>query len=135
MTLFAWDAQYSVNINAIDRQHQRLFALFNELYEAMQEGHADDVIDKVLDRALDYTAYHFATEERLLREYGYAEEAAHRQEHAKLEEHLKVLLQKRRVGESRVALATLKLLCDWLNEHILKSDKKFAAFLTQQGVH
>ena len=134
MSLFVWDAKYSLNITEIDRQHQRLFALFNELYEAMQQGHGNDVIDKVLDRALDYTAYHFAAEEKLLLEHGYPEETVHRAEHARLAEQVKALQQKRRLGESHVTMATLKLLCDWLNNHILGSDKKFAPFLIERGV-
>lgn len=134
MTLFVWDTKYTLDIAEIDRQHQRLFALFNELYEAMQEGHGNDVVDKVLDRVLDYTAYHFATEEKLLREHGYPQEALHRAEHARLSDQVKLLLHKRRVGEGHVAMAALKLLCDWLNNHILKTDRQFAPFLRERGV-
>ena len=134
MSLFVWDARYTLNITEIDRQHQKLFALFNELYVAMQEGHGNEVIDDVLTRVVDYTAYHFATEEKLLRQYGYAEEAAHRAEHAKLTEQAKALVQKQRAGNAQVAIATLKFLCDWLNNHILGSDKKFAPFLIEKGV-
>ncbi len=134
MSLFMWDARYTLNITEIDRQHQKLFALFNELYEAMQEGHANEVIDDVLTRVVDYTAYHFATEEKLFRQYGYPDEAAHRAEHAKLAEQAKVLVQKQRGGNGQVAIATLKFLCDWLNSHILGSDRKFAPFLIEKGV-
>jgi hemerythrin len=135
MSLFVWDSKYSVNIREIDQQHQKLFALFNQLYEAMQEGHGNDVIGKVLTGVLDYTAYHFAFEEKLLRQYGYADEAAHRAEHAKLSEQAKTLVQKLHAGQGHVTMATLKFLCDWLNDHILGSDKKFAPFLIGKGVH
>jgi len=134
MSLFVWDARYTLNIAEIDRQHRKLFALFNELYEAMQEGHGNEVIDDVLTRVVDYTAYHFATEEKLLHQYGYPEEAAHRAEHAKLTEQAKTLVGKHRAGNGQVAIATLKFLCDWLNNHILGSDKKFAPFLIEKGV-
>ena len=134
MSLFVWDSKYSVNIREIDAQHQKLFTLFNELYVAMQEGHANEVIGKVLTGVLDYTAYHFAYEETLFRQYGYADEAAHRAEHAKLTEQAKALVQKLHAGQSHVTMATLKFLCDWLNNHILGSDKKFAPFLIGKGV-
>jgi hemerythrin len=90
---------------------------------------------KVLTGVLDYTAYHFAFEEKLLRQYGYADEAAHRAEHAKLSEQAKTLVQKLHAGQGHVTMATLKFLCDWLNDHILGSDKKFAPFLIGKGVH
>jgi hemerythrin len=134
MSLFVWDATYSVDIHEIDRQHKRLFGLFNELYDAMQEGHADDVIEKVLTRLVDYTAYHFETEEKLFAQYGYHDEAAHRAEHANFVEQVKMLVQKLKAGDVHVSLATLKLLSDWLNQHILGSDQKFAPFLLANGV-
>src|SRR6185369_17449224 len=115
-------------------QHQNLFALFNELYDAMQKGYGNDVIGKVLAGVLDYTAYHFAYEEKLLGQYGYADEPAHRAEHAKLTQQAKTLVQKLDAGQSHVAMATLKFLCDWLNNHILVSDRKFAPFLIKKGV-
>ncbi|HEY0886451.1 MAG TPA: bacteriohemerythrin [Ramlibacter sp.] len=133
MSLFAWDAKYTLHIAEIDRQHQKLFALFNDLYDAMQDGHGNEVIDKVLTGVVDYTVYHFDAEEKLLRQYGYEEEAAHRAEHAKLAEQAKALVLRHRAGEAKVTMATLKFLCDWLNNHILGSDKKFAPLLIERG--
>ncbi|MHB1124135.1 MAG: bacteriohemerythrin [Ramlibacter sp.] len=133
MSLFAWDAKYTLHIAELDRQHRKLFALFNDLYDAMQDGHGNEVIDKVLTGVVDYTVYHFDAEEKLLRQYGWQEEAAHRAEHAKLAEQAKTLVLRHRAGEAKATLATLKFLCDWLNNHILVSDKKFAPFLIERG--
>jgi hemerythrin-like metal-binding protein len=134
MSLFVWDAHYSVGIGEIDRQHQKLFVLFNELYDAMQQGHGNDVVGNVLASVVDYTAYHFAHEEELFRRYGYPDEAAHRAEHAKLTDQAKTLEQRLRAGHSEVTMVTLKFLCDWLTNHIMGADKKFAPFLTDKGV-
>jgi hemerythrin len=134
MSAFVWEDKYSLQIAELDRQHQKLFALFNELYDAMQQGHAAEVIDKVLTSVVDYTAYHFAFEEKLLHESGYVEEAAHRAEHGKLAEQAKVLAQKLGQGKADVTMATLKFLGDWLARHILVSDKQFAPFLLARGV-
>jgi hemerythrin len=135
MSVFVWEDKYSLDIEDLDRQHQKLFALFNELYDAMQQGHGNEVIDKVINRVVDYTAYHFAFEEKLLHQCGYVEEAAHRAEHGKLAEQAKELAQKLRSGRADVTMATLKFLGDWLTRHILVSDKKFAPFLVAHGVH
>jgi hemerythrin len=136
MPMFVWEDKYSLQIAEIDRQHQKLFALFNELYEAMQDGHAREVIDKVLTSVIDYTVYHFAFEEKLLREAGFKEEAAHRAEHAKLAEQAKALaLKLKQAGnDTTVVIATLKLLGEWLTRHIMVSDKQFAPFLIARGV-
>lgn len=134
MSAFVWEDKYSLHIAELDRQHQRLFALFNELYDAMQQGHGSEVIDKVLTSVIDYTAYHFSFEEKLLREAGFKDEAAHRAEHAKLGEQAKVLAQKLKAGNADVTIATLKFLGDWLARHILVTDKSFAPFLISRGV-
>lgn len=135
MSAFVWEDKYSLHIAELDRQHQKLFALFNDLYDAMQQGHGSEVIDKVLTSVVDYTAYHFAFEEKLLREAGYREEAAHRAEHAKLAEQAKALAQKLHAGGADVTMATLKFLGDWLMRHILVQDKSFAPYLIARGVH
>ncbi|GAB3769418.1 bacteriohemerythrin [Ramlibacter monticola] len=137
MSAFVWEDKYSLHIAEIDRQHQKLFALFNELYDAMQQGHGSEVIDKVLTSVVDYTAYHFAFEEKLLKEAGYREEAAHRAEHGKLAEQAKLLAQRLKSAgdDPTVVIATLKFLGDWLARHILVSDKSFAPFLIARGVH
>jgi hemerythrin len=136
MSVIVWEDKYSLHIAEIDRQHQRLFALFNQLYEAMQQGQAGEVIDKVLTSVVDYTAYHFAFEEKLLHEAGFREEAAHRAEHAKLTEQAKALAQKLKTSrnDTTVCIATLKFLGDWLARHILVSDKHFAPFLIARGM-
>ena len=136
MSAFVWEDKYSLHIAEIDRQHRKLFALFNELYDAMQQGHGDEVIDKVLTSVVDYCAYHFSFEEKLLKEAGYTEEAAHRAEHGKLTEQAKELAQRlRNAHDPTVTIATLQFLGDWLARHILVSDKRFAPFLLACGVH
>ena len=136
MSMFVWEDKYSLHIAEIDRQHQKLFALFNELYDAMQQGHGAEIIDKVLTSVVDYTAYHFAFEEKLLHEAGFKEEAAHRAEHGKLSEQAKALAQRLKGGrgDPTLAFATLKFLGDWLTRHILVSDKGFAPFLIARGM-
>jgi hemerythrin len=131
--LFKWDEKYSLNIIEIDRQHQKLFALVNELYEAAQKGCGHEVTGKVLKSVLDYTVYHFDFEEKLLHEYAHPAEAAHRAEHAMLTQQAIALVQKHQLGDGLVTMATLKFLSDWLNDHILGSDKEYAPLLIAKG--
>jgi hemerythrin len=135
MPLLVWTAKYSVNIRELDAQHQRLFAMINELYDAMQAGVARSVIVSVLDRMLDYAAAHFAREEALFREHAYPEDAAHRAEHAALTWHTKTLKRRLDGGAIGVPAETLGFLVHWLEEHILGSDMRYTAFLNERGVN
>jgi hemerythrin len=134
MNLFVWDPKYSVGIEEIDSQHQHLFALFKELYDAMQQGRAPDVIDEVLESVVDYTGYHFAHEEALFLHFGYPGLQAHQAEHEQLAEQSRLLREKLHDGEKDVSLATFKFLSDWLADHILGSDMKYASFLIEKGM-
>jgi hemerythrin len=131
--LFKWDEKYSLNIGEIDRQHQKLFALVNELYDAAQKGYGHEVTGKVLKSVVDYTVYHFDFEEKLLHEYAHPAEAAHRAEHALLTQQAIALVQKHQAGDGLVTMATLKFLSDWLNDHIMGSDKEYAPLLIAKG--
>jgi hemerythrin len=135
MSMFVWDPRYSVEIAELDRQHQKLFALLNELYDALQDGQGPEIAGKVLERVMDYTVYHFAQEEMMFDQHGYPDADAHRAEHAKLTAQAKELAQRLRSREAEVPVATLKFLCDWLSKHILGSDKKYAPFLQEKGIH
>ena len=48
---------------------------------------------------------------------------------------VKELAHRLQSREAEVPVATLKFLCDWLSKHILGSDKKYAPFLQEKGIH
>jgi hemerythrin len=135
MPLLEWSAKYSVNVRELDWQHQQLFGMLNELYDAMQQGNGRAIVGAILERLLNYTQYHFKSEEALLREHGYAEDASHRAEHAALTHRTRALLRRFEGGELGVASETLRFLADWLKSHIVASDLRYAQFLNGKGVH
>jgi hypothetical protein len=40
MALLTWSTEYSVAVEVIDKQHQQLFAMLNELHDAMKAARA-----------------------------------------------------------------------------------------------
>jgi hemerythrin-like metal-binding protein len=134
MPLIQWAPKYSVNVREIDQQHQKLMALINELYDAMTAGHGKDVLSKVLGELINYTVYHFSFEEKLFDKHGYPETAAHKSEHEKLKATATDLKQKFDSGKGQITLEVMNFLKNWLNNHILGTDKKYTAFLNGKGV-
>lgn len=55
MALITWNDNFSVNIAEIDKQHQKLITIINELDEAIKANHNNDAIGQVLAALLDYT--------------------------------------------------------------------------------
>ncbi len=135
MTLIAWSDSLSVGVAEIDGQHQKLVQLINGLHDHMIQGDAKDIMEKVLDRVIQYTVMHFQTEEKLMKTHGYPSSPKHMQEHADLTSHAVELQQKLKSGNARITMETMVFLKDWLQNHILKTDKLFGAYLNSKGVH
>ena len=134
MPLISWSDQLSAGIEEIDTQHKKLVQLINGLHDHMLAGDAGDIMGKVLDRVIEYTVFHFGTEERLMSEYEYPQSPVHKLEHQKLVSTAVDLQNKLKTGQGHITMETMKFLKDWLQNHILKSDKVFGKFLQSKGV-
>jgi hemerythrin len=108
--------------------------MVNELHEAMRGGKGKDMLKPILSRLVSYTKTHFDTEERLMRQHGYPEYAAHKIKHDLLTKQAMDLNGKVQQGQSALTLEVMEFLKNWLQNHILQSDKQFAPFLIQKGV-
>ena len=132
--MFEWKSEFAVNIGSIDAQHQNLFAIGRELYAAMSTGQGKAVLARILDRLVQYTAMHFAHEERLLQLHGYPGFAAHKAQHDALVKQALAFQQDFQSGKSAMAVQVLQFLKDWLEKHIKVSDFAYAPCLKAQKV-
>lgn len=134
MSYMDWDQKFSVNVKEIDNQHKKLVDMVNELHEAMKMGKGKDIMEKVLAELVNYTASHFATEERLMTQYSYPQFALHKTEHDKLVQQVLSFQKDFNSGKVAITLDLMTFLRDWLANHILGTDKKIGAFLNEKGV-
>jgi hemerythrin-like metal-binding protein len=123
--LFEWTDEYSVGITEIDRQHQRLFDIINELHNAFKAGKADLLISETLDKLLLYTKYHFKTEEFLMKEYDFPNIEKHQKMHREFEKIVTDKINEMKRGSKKVPYETMTFLRDWLSGHILGTDKAY----------
>lgn len=134
MALMTWTENYSVGIKSIDAQHQKLISMVNELQDAMLAGKANDHVGRILDNLVQYTVTHFAYEEKLFAQHGYKEAAPHKAEHDKLTKQVADFQAQFKSGQARLSAQLMNFLRDWLNGHILGTDKKYSAHLVSKGV-
>lgn len=127
--MFEWKQEYSVQIPEIDAQHQRLFALAGTLHKAMAEGKGKDVLQQALARLINYTKEHFAAEEALMRKFNYPEFEAHKKEHEKLTAQVVDFQQRFQRKENCLTVDLMQFLKTWLQQHISRSDQKYAALI------
>ncbi|MDA2920205.1 bacteriohemerythrin [Desulfobacterota bacterium AH_259_B03_O07] len=134
MALITWNDSMSVNVEEIDKQHQKLVQIINDLHDAMREGKEKEVLGNVLTRLIDYTSYHFSTEEKYFDKFGYPDSDPHKKEHRELLE--QVLEFKKEFDEGKVLLTIelMNFLKNWLTNHMQGSDKKYGLFFNEKGL-
>ena len=127
--MFEWNNDYSVQIGSIDAQHRNLFAIAHELAEAMTAGQGKSALAKILDRLVQYTAVHFAHEERLMRLSDYPDLAAHKAEHEALTKQVLQFQADFVGGKVTLTVQLLHFLKDWLQKHIKGTDTRYVPYL------
>ncbi|MGB9640373.1 MAG: bacteriohemerythrin [Anaerolineales bacterium] len=134
MPLIHWKDDYSVNIKEIDAQHQNLVNMINGLHEAMREGRGNQVLQDLLKQLIDYTNYHFSTEEKLMQTYNYPGYVFHKKEHDDLTRKVLEFQQKFQQNPTGLGVQMMEFLKSWLVNHIQGTDKKYSHFFNNNGI-
>lgn len=133
--LITWDTSIQLGIEKLDRQHHHLVDLINKLNRAMKMKQGRQVMKEMLSELVDYTGGHFGTEEKLMRQYDYAERMEHEAQHQNFVEKMKNLHQKVHGGDVMVSADLMAYLKDWLIKHIKGTDKKYQDFFKSKGIN
>ena len=124
MVLIEWSDDFSVGVVDIDQEHKGLIDLINELYANLQQGASAEEIADFFGEIYANISAHFALEEKLMRESGYKEYAAHKKEHEQLLDEIRDLMdeyeQNSAINES-VLSARLQ---SWFGEHFKTMDSR-----------
>ena len=134
MPFIDWSDNLSVKISSLDTQHQKLIAMLNEFYDAMKAGKGKEALGGILSSLITYTRNHFATEERLMNTYEYPSRLAHKKEHDELTAKVLDLDKKFKEGKTSISIEVLNFLKEWLQKHIIGSDKNYGPFFAAKGL-
>lgn len=131
--MFEWKQEYAIGISEIDRQHQELFRMADEIYDMVLDISGDSQLQQVTDlmAALkQYAEDHFALEESLLVRYEYPELEAHKREHASFRAQVAELSQAKGSQTQQAVLTELiKFMTQWIFRHIRSADVDYAPYL------
>ena len=127
MSFIEWSGEYSVNVREIDTQHKHLFKIIEDYNENIVNKAQKEVLDKTLNDLIEYSKYHFGTEEKYMEKYNFLDDL-HRGEHAVFIN--KVNDIKKRLDKGRLVLSVeiSNFFRDWLINHVLNTDKKCSLF-------
>ena len=129
---FRWREHYRIGDAELDRDHEDLAGMVNELYDCVHTGKSRATLSAALDTLVDAVKRHFRTEERVMKEYAYPKLDGHAADHRSLSRKLDAFREQHRAGGAEVDEALLGSLKDWLRDHLLLVDKPLGAYLERK---
>ena len=126
MTLVTWNDSYKTGIESIDFEHEKLINEINAVCERISEGCSDDKTYTFLAEIHAMIEAHFALEEKIMRDYGYAEYPRHKRDHDQLLEDIRDIMDSvghRHDADYEHLLA--ERVGDWFGQHFGTLDRDF----------
>ncbi len=115
-----------------DAHHQLQGAMIDAYEASLLDGASRQLAADTLGHLVDFTAVHFAEEERFMAARSYPQHDLHRGAHGVLLEQLRALEGEAREAPPAEALAGVQRLRSWLLEHVVGPDRALAAWREAQ---
>ena len=134
MEKIGWDESLSIGVDLIDGQHKMLIQRLSEVSEAIEMNQGGGTIAKTLDFLIDYTNFHFSSEEKQMAEKNYPGLDLQKQQHEEFKKSLKQFEEDFKEDGATPSLANhiRDFLLNWLIRHIKDVDHKFGEFLNEE---
>jgi len=123
----AWSDTYKLGIKGIDRQHQKLFDLVNELYDLEENENIKEDIRKILYAFHDYTVVHFKDEENFMKVIKFPDIENHKLIHKNIVDSLYKIINtpaSLNIIKSKMRVVAKRVLID----HIVNEDTKIKTY-------
>jgi hemerythrin len=133
--LLPWSDLYCVGVKGIDDQHRILVNLLNRLGQVASRLEEKKAVDETLMALVDYVRGHFAYEEGLMLEHGFASMKSHAEAHGRLTERLRKMIARQDENSTLTIEELMAFLRQWLISHILHTDRALGTALNVKGIH
>ncbi|PSO47346.1 MAG: hemerythrin [Cyanobacteria bacterium SW_9_44_58] len=136
MEIAHWSDKYETGFPIIDKQHQKMFALVNQLNQAMVEQADQTTLKQLLRELLNDTIEHFTLEEDLMKEHDYPSYEQHKQIHDRLTHKVRKVLHCLESNEDPTLINSelSHFLHQWLVHHIQGQDRKMIQFFRERNI-
>ncbi len=129
MVLIKWRDSYSVGVEKFDKEHRRLVELVNDMYIIVRDKGDAAALIVCVEKLIEYTKYHFSSEEIAMKEAYYPGFDEHVELHAGLEKQAVAFFRRIKTEGEAVRTEFYHFLREWLLNHIMKDDKKYSKYL------
>ena len=136
MEKLQWNNNLSIGVKLIDEQHKLWIERFNDLSGAIEAMESPAQLVKTLDFLVDYTSFHFSTEEKQMEKNNYPDFEEHKKKHEELKKTLNHLVDdfEEEGASQELANYVNTFLGNWLINHIKEVDLKLGKFFQEKGI-
>lgn len=135
--MFEWKKELELGIGSIDNQHKKWVDLANRIYSMIEnDAHSDSDILKIVKELIDYTDYHFQTEETLFQKYNYPDYEVHKEAHDNFRNYLlSINFREAKEDRKKFLEQLLVKMVHWIMNHIITLDYWYKDFLIGLGAN
>lgn len=126
--LIKWTEDLSVGHEILDKEHQKWIAILNDFYQGLKDGRSKEKLIELVVAMLDYTKYHFASEEKYMKSINFPDFDKHKEKHDFYENRITEFHDKIKEGKMILSLEVTNFLKTWLINHIKGTDQNYARF-------
>lgn len=132
--LFRFGPQWSVLVDDMDADHNKIFDYCNEIHTKVTSGAKQDEVLPTLKALAEFTTHHFAEEEKMMQRHNYPELASQKRAHTALLKQVAEVIKDIGEGVKTNMIEVIVFLTEWLKGHILGEDLKYGEHFQQQGI-
>ncbi|MBI9088872.1 MAG: hemerythrin family protein [Desulfobacterium sp.] len=129
MPRIGWVDSFSVHDEKIDDQHKKWIELYNRVHAQMMGIEPTDdylgIGEAALAEMIEYTKYHFSSEEDFMKMIDFPGYEEHREIHQAFVRKLEAISSQMQEGTHVLNSEILKVIEDWFIDHIQKEDQNY----------
>ncbi|MFH1983521.1 MAG: bacteriohemerythrin [Pseudomonadota bacterium] len=127
-----WTPALSVNDDRLDRQHQLLFAIINDLADLRAKGGERRGIIDLITRMIGFSDAHFGCEDEVMLDADFPLFASHRREHQQFMERVGQFLEGYQQRTQDLTGEMMAFLQAWWLNHTAESDRRYARWIQKR---
>lgn len=124
LEMIEWDQKYSLHVDEMDSEHQKLLNHMNELINTLNQRADTQQVQAAFTKMAEFAIEHFKHEEEFMEKTGYPDLASHRKVHENLINRVNKIGQSLSTGQID-PIEIISFLKSWLFTHILGVDTKY----------
>lgn len=132
--LLEWNDDLTLGIQEIDQQHEQLISLANQILDGFKHEKSKKEIKDALRNFIDFTSYHFGTEEEYFAQSNYTKSKEHILEHKAFIKKLKAFQTEYSSNKKTKGGDISTYILSWISNHINIEDRLYIEEFKKLGL-